>query len=180
MEDSVSAPDELNELVNLGKENIRIFVKAYLQRSLSSGNEEEKCMAMAVSSLLSLSLKKALPDIDVQRIRTLIIEENLAVLSAAAENDPRIIRLFALATGRVTQAREYIAAIGRVGQTYLDDAAAMNRYLLRLQGAVVTMERAAVKIFRNEEGKLVLLDLGNYEESAIPAQEMGRNPEPIH
>jgi len=156
-EGTVEDSNDLNDQFNAGKDDIRQAVRAYLRHSMTQGDEVEKRISMTVSSLLSLSIRKSPPQIDVSYIRALIIDENVHVL-AGMENDTGIIRLFAVATGRVTEIREHLAALGRVGQTYLNEGEALAGYLVAMKGWLGRMERASVRISRGAGGTPILLE----------------------
>lgn len=164
----MSPSNALNDLVNAGKADIHGFVKEYFDVFLTKGNEEQKRLAMSVHSLLALALKKTLPDINVAHIRSLIIEENMSVLSQLSDTDARVLPLFAVATGRIMQAREYISAAKRVGQTYMDEAEAVSRFLGALWDRLALAERAAVRLALDESGAPILRDIkALYADSAF-------------
>ncbi len=165
----MSPSNALNDLVNAGKADIDGLVKEYFIAFLTSGDEHQKKLAMSVSALLSLALKKAPPDLNVAHIRSLIIEENLSVLSQLPDTDARVLPLFAVATGRVMQAREYISAARRVGQTYMDEAEGAGRFLAAFWDILSLAERASVRLALNEEGAPVLMNI--VHKQAITSQE---------
>lgn len=155
----MSSSNGLNDLVNAGKADIHGFVKEYFDQFLTGGDEHRKKVAMSVHALLTLALKSTPPDINVAHIRSLIIEENLSVLSQLPDTDARVLPLFAVATGRVMQAREYILAAKRIGQTYMDEAEAVNRFLAAFWDMLAVAERASVRLALDESGAPILREI---------------------
>lgn len=153
------APHELNDLVDRGKADMQKYVRNHINMALVSGDEGHKRMTMTLSSLLLLSLRKGTSPLDVAHIRNLVIEENIGVLSALSDNDARVAPLLAVATGRVSQAQEYIAAIRRVGQTYINEAEEIYRYIHEFWDMLILAERAAVRLALAEAGEPVLLEI---------------------
>lgn len=145
----------LSQLVTQGKNEVAGFVKNHLYAAHAS---KEERVDRTISSLLTLSLKKEPPEIDVARLRLLLVEENEALLERTKESDQRILFLFAVATGRVTQIREYVAAIDRIRQTYVDDDPAMQAHLTSLREDLLAVERSAVRIMI-EQGRPALQDV---------------------
>ena len=153
----MSPSNALNDLVNAGKSDIHGFVKEYFDVFLTGCNERQRKPVQCVSALLTLALKNTPPDLDVAHIRSIIIEENLSVLSQLADADARILPLFAVATGRVTQIREYIAAAQRVGQTDANAAEDESRFLAVFQEVLALTERTSVRLGLDEQGAPILM-----------------------
>jgi len=146
---------QLSQLVTQGKNEVAGFVKNHLYAAHAA---KEERVDTVISSLLMLSLKKEPPQIDVARLRLLLVEENEGLLAHAAESDQRILFLFAVATGRVMQIREYVAAIDRIRQTYVDEDTAIQAHLLSLREDLLAVERGAVRIMI-EQGRPALQDV---------------------
>lgn len=153
----MTGSNELNDLFNTGKDEIKQAVRAYLHRSQGQGAGGERRIAMAVSSQLSLSLRKVPPQIDISHIRLLIIEENAEIL-AGMDNEPNLVRLFAVATGRATEIREYLAALDRIAQTCTEGGEGLAAYLVAMKGWLSRMERMSVRIIRGADGVPALLE----------------------
>lgn len=150
---------EINDIVNYGREEIRKFLRAYIGRSLEAPDMSERQAARTVLSMLALSLSKAPPVINVARLREIIIQENTTVLSHISEDDPRLIRLFALATGRAVQTHEYLAALGRISKTYSETDENVPRYLDKIIDILAQVERASVRFFEQDEHDLTMCTL---------------------
>lgn len=165
----MSPSNALNDLVNAGKTDIHGFVKEYFDVFLTGRDEQHKRLAMSVHSLLTLALKNTPPDINVPHVRSLIIDENMSVLSQISDTDARVLPLFAIATGRVMQLREYIAAAQRVGQTYMDEAEAMSRFLGAFWDALSRAERDSVRLAMDEQGAPILRGINGRQRDSATA-----------
>lgn len=155
------ASNRLNDLVEYGKADVRSVVADMLgEATRADGNR----MAETMFSMLALSIKKATPDINVTDIRTLIVEENFAILSEMEQHSPQIIGMFAIATGRVVQITEYLSAIGRIAPTLGAGEAErlMAAHFGTLSHSLNALRRVAVRLYTEDHGaQPMLFDIRN-------------------
>lgn len=159
----MSGANELSDLVERGKKDIHAFVKKALRGSAKEcggGSEGERINA-TISSLLTLALRKTQVEIDVARIRRMIIEENETLLHDVGEDDPNLVLAFAVVVGRVSQIQEFIKAIERVDKTYSEDSASIYRRLDALKEDLYQVEIMSVRMEMDGNGRIILPRLNN-------------------
>ncbi len=139
---------EINQLFIQGKQDILTFMRAALAHETS------------LLASLQLSLNNGDLGIDPAFIRQRLIQENYDLLASLPERDPRLLRVMSLASGRLTQLKEFSAALSRIEGVQTESAGAFGEKLGKGRYLLNALERPCIKIREGSDGVLSLDGMG--------------------
>lgn len=155
----MSAPNELNDLVLTGKDDVDQIVRSYFHDIQTTGSETERRLCMTATSLLSLAMRHGGIVVDAGLIKKRFIDENYETLSQMPSDNGHLLPLLAIVTGRITEVEEYIAALRRVGDTYSAQDEGMLTFLDGLIDALGQASIAGCRFGLNQNGVPELLPM---------------------
>lgn len=115
--------DQINQTIEKGKQEALFLIREI------AGNTGRGTLLKKIF----LSLDKGVLSPDVPYIRARLMAENQDLLAGMENGDPRLLSMFALITGRLTQFQAYMGALERMAQAGDQDAPALAQELARLE-----------------------------------------------
>lgn len=139
---------EIKQLFVQGKQEVLTFVRAAFAHETS------------LIARLQLSLNNGDLGIDPAFIRQRLMKENFDFLARLPAHDPRLLRVMSIAAGRLTQLKEFGAAIKRIEHAQGGGVSEFSRKLDKARCILDALERPSIKTREGSDGILFVSGMG--------------------
>ena len=177
----MSATINLNNLVTLGRDEIIHYLRQALPfPEAKKGENKEKHIAglttperlnFILFTELRIVMRALQRDVDVERIREAVIEQNSELLANSEGGARDSSAAMAQGWGRMAQIQDAVIAIGRLCQTYVDSGEEVLSKLDELETDLMVMECTCLRMGRGEDGFLYLHELDSAMAAADDQQD---------
>lgn len=140
--------NEINHLFNQGKQDVLTFVRASYAHETS------------LLASLQLALNNGDLGIEPLHIRQILIKENYDFLASLSDNDPRLLRVMSVAAGRLTQLKEFKAAIARIALAQQGGVSEFRNKLHQVGCLMDALEGPSIRIQEGGDKVLSLDGMG--------------------